>query len=78
MGIGAIEFAILAFILAGPVLLGIAFAIYLILRARSASDSHHQPQRQSPLDILEERYARGEIDSDEYEERRRRLLDNLN
>jgi hypothetical protein len=31
--------------------------------------------RQSPVDILEERYARGEIDRDEYERKREDLQD---
>jgi putative membrane protein len=31
------------------------------------------PQGRAPLDILKERFARGEIDKDEYEERRRVL-----
>ncbi len=32
-------------------------------------------RRKTPLEILQERFARGEIDKDEYEERKRRLSD---
>jgi putative membrane protein len=35
----------------------------------------HIPQARAPLDILKERFARGEIDKDEFEERRRVLGD---
>jgi putative membrane protein len=34
---------------------------------------HSMSQHRMPLDILKERFARGEIDKDEYEERRRVL-----
>lgn len=35
----------------------------------------HPPPGRTPLDILKERFARGEIDSEEFEERRRILGD---
>lgn len=34
---------------------------------------HHAPPGRTPLDILKERFARGEVDKDEFEERRRIL-----
>ena len=34
---------------------------------------HHNLPNRTPIDILKERFARGEIDKDEYEERRRVL-----
>lgn len=35
--------------------------------------SHQLPPQRTPLDILKERFARGEIDKSEYEDRRRVL-----
>jgi putative membrane protein len=41
----------------------------------SHGPAHHRLPGQTPLDILKERFARGEIDKDEYEERRRVLAE---
>lgn len=55
--------------------------VYLLVRAirgdgeRSRHDDLGRvPPRSNALAILEERYARGEIDREEFEERRRTLL----
>lgn len=62
------------------VLVGIGLLIYVAIRcgtrSRSAEtdrDGHAGAPRREPRAILEERYARGEIDSDEFTERMRRL-----
>jgi putative membrane protein len=49
-------------------------ALVLLIRWLGGSRSSASPG-QTPLDILRERYARGEIDKEEFEERRRTLGD---
>ena len=44
-------------------------------RHGSSGGTTQEPPGQTPLDILKERYARGEIDREEFEERRRVLAD---
>ena len=41
---------------------------------RPVDRSAASPPEKSPRDILDERYARGEIDKDDYDERRRTLV----
>lgn len=57
----------------GIVLVGaLALLVYGILNGIRNPQGNGK-QIQTPLEILNQRYARGEIDSDEYEEKRRRL-----
>ncbi len=45
----------------------------IVWAVRAGSDRPHRSGRNRALEILEERYARGEIDHDEFEQRRRVL-----
>jgi putative membrane protein len=64
----------------GMVLVALLFlalvVVGVVLAARPSSRDGHETRGSDDsraLDILEERYARGEIDQSEYEERRRAL-----
>ncbi|TAM85215.1 SHOCT domain-containing protein [bacterium] len=48
----------------------VVVAAVLVLYRRSDDYRNRQIRGSSPLDILDERYARGEIDGDEYKKRR--------
>jgi putative membrane protein len=60
------------------VVAGIVLLIWWVVR-QSASGRHDVPSHGAPqppskaLDMLNERYAKGEIDKDEYEERKQAL-----
>ena len=49
-------------------------AIVLLVRY-AASTNTNTPQEKSALDILKERYARGEIDKEEFREKKQDLLE---
>jgi putative membrane protein len=68
----------------GPLLMILVLAIVIALAVLlvrwlggpwQAAGPHQAPPARTPLDILKERFARGEIDKEEFEERRRVLGD---
>ena len=56
------------------VLIAIVALVVWLVRSLAAPGAQHMPPRRSAgLEILEERYARGEINRDEYLEKKRDL-----
>jgi putative membrane protein len=58
-------------------LIGMAFlvlVIWLVVRLASRTTNFPQHATRSALDILNERYARGEIDTEEYKEKKKEIL----
>jgi putative membrane protein len=54
----------------------VAVVVLIIRWLAGPTYGHHPPQaptKKEPIDILKERYAKGEIDKEEFEERRRVL-----
>ncbi len=51
----------------------IVIVVLLVRVFAGARTSVPSPRRESPLDILKARYARGEIDDEEFQRRRREL-----
>lgn len=57
------------------VLLVVGLVMYVLgWRPRGMNFPGQQDQNKSPLDILKERYARGEISREQYEEIRKELI----
>jgi putative membrane protein len=50
----------------------IILAIIFLIKASSDKSSSNE-QRETPLEILEKRYARGEIDEEEFQRRKKEL-----
>ncbi len=55
-------------------LLVLAVIIWIVVRALNQNNRSHRSGSNSALDILKERYARGEIDKNEFDERRKDLM----
>jgi putative membrane protein len=58
-----------------PFLLIVALLKYLFTKPRDQAGRDAQPEPRTPLDILKETYARGEISRDEYLQKRDDLLE---
>ncbi|WP_018507951.1 SHOCT domain-containing protein [Thiobacillus thioparus] len=58
-----------------PLLLVIALLKYLFFRPRDKGGLDIRPEQKTPLDILKETYARGDIGRDEYLQKRDDLLE---
>jgi putative membrane protein len=62
-------------ILAIPILLLAALLRYLFTKSRGDGGRESTPARQTPLDVLKEVYARGEISREEFLQKRDDLLE---
>jgi putative membrane protein len=58
-----------------PFLLIVALLKYLFVKPRDTLDHAGEPDRKPPLDILKEAYARGEVNREEYLQKRDDLLE---
>jgi putative membrane protein len=58
-----------------PLLVIIALLKYLFAKPRDKDVREARPEQKTPLDILKEAYARGEINRDEYLQKRDDLLE---
>ena len=58
-----------------PFLLIVALLKYLFVRPRGKDGIEARPEQKSPIDILKEAYARGEISRDEFLQKRGDLLE---
>lgn len=65
----------MALFLGIPILLIVALLKYLFTRPGGRDSRPGPPEQKSPLDILKETYARGEISRDEYLQKRDDLLE---
>jgi putative membrane protein len=51
----------------------LVIVIWMIVRTLNQKSSRNQPDNKTPLDILKERYARGEISKQEYVDKKKTI-----
>jgi len=68
MGFGMMGVAIFGLLFMG-------LLVYLVVSLINNNGTFNNTRRDNPLEILKERYARGEISESEYEEKRKLLKD---
>lgn len=57
----------------GMVSFWVLIVLLIVLFSQGISGENRRPEGKSAVEILDERYASGEIEQDEYEERKRTL-----
>ena len=50
------------------------FIFWMVTKSNNANSGNQQGSEESALDVLKKRYARGEIDKEEYEEKKKDLM----
>ena len=72
-GFGGLGFGMVWWWIIGLIL--VALIIWAVIRSTDQSNSlNNTANHKSPLDILKERYARGETDKEEFEQRKKDLM----
>lgn len=68
-------FGLIHMVIWAVVLIAIIVGVVWMVRSMTASHAHYPSQRRSAgLDVLEERYARGEVNREEYLQRKKDIL----
>ena len=75
-GYGGYGFGLIHVVVWIVILIAIVALVVWLVRSLTGAGMHHlpPPRRSSGLDVLEERYARGEINRDEYLQKKKDIL----
>jgi putative membrane protein len=69
---GGYGFGIVHLVFWAVILIALVVGIVWLVRSMTGSGAHHHPSKRSAgLEVLEERYARGELNRDEYLEKKK-------